>query len=58
MITTLVKKLITLSLFSNMGYKRDDPSTVHVDKMPLINEKGMAMHYGVCHENFVWQIRS
>ena len=42
---------------SNMGYKRGDPSTVSVYKLPLISEKGMCMHYGVAHENFVWQIR-
>ena len=26
--------------------------------LPLINEKGMLLNYGVCHENFVWQVRS
>ncbi|KAJ9127729.1 hypothetical protein QFC24_000012 [Naganishia onofrii] len=41
-----------------MGYKRGDPSTVSIDKMPLISEKGMCMNYAVPHEDFVWQIRS
>jgi hypothetical protein len=26
--------------------------------LPIINEKGMIMHYGVCHEQWVWDIRS
>ncbi|KAJ9113566.1 hypothetical protein QFC20_001917 [Naganishia adeliensis] len=41
-----------------MGYKRGDPSSVHMDKMPLINEKGMAINYAAPHEDFVWQVRS
>jgi ectoine hydroxylase-related dioxygenase (phytanoyl-CoA dioxygenase family) len=40
------------------GYNRNDPSTVHPDKLPVINEKGMLMHYGAPHEDFVWDIRS
>src|SRR5262249_15128501 len=40
------------------GYDRNDPSTVHPDKLPAINEKGMLMHYAVPHEDFVWDIRS
>jgi hypothetical protein len=31
---------------------------VHKDKLPLINEKGMCLHYGLPHEDFVWDIRS
>jgi hypothetical protein len=31
---------------------------VHPDKLPVINEKGMLMHYAACHEDFVWAIRS
>jgi hypothetical protein len=41
-----------------MGYRRDDPSTVHPDKLPVINEKGMLLNYGAPHEDFVWDIRS
>ena len=44
-------------IISDLGFKRDDPSTVTIDNLPVINEKGMCMHYGVAHENFVWQIR-
>lgn len=32
-------------------------STVHKDKLPLINEKGMCLQYAVTHEDFVWSIR-
>lgn len=35
------------------GYDRNDSSTVHPDKLPVINEKGMLMHYAVAHEDFV-----
>ncbi|CBF78811.1 uncharacterized protein ANIA_07227 [Aspergillus nidulans FGSC A4] len=42
----------------NLGYDRNDPSTVHKDRLPLINEKGMCMHYSVAHEKFVWDVRS
>ena len=41
-----------------MGYDRNDPSTVHPDKLPVINEKGMLLPYGACHEDFVWAVRS
>ena len=40
------------------GYDRNDPRTVHPDKLPVINEKGMLMHYASAHEDFVWEIRS
>ncbi|CRG92017.1 hypothetical protein PISL3812_09071 [Talaromyces islandicus] len=40
-----------------LGYNRNDPSTVHKDKLPMINEKGMCLHYGVAHEAFAWAIR-
>jgi len=43
---------------SNLGFDRNDLSTVHKDNLPLINEKGMCLHYGLPHENFVWAIRS
>lgn len=26
--------------------------------LPVINEKGMIQHYGVCHEQFLWDLRS
>lgn len=42
---------------SNLGFDRKDLSTAHKDKLPLINEKGMCMHYGLTHEDFVWGIR-
>lgn len=42
----------------NLGYDRNDTSTIHKDKLPVINEKGMCMSYGVPHEKFVWDIRS
>jgi hypothetical protein len=43
---------------SGLGYDRNDPSTVHPDKLPVINEKGMLLNYGGPHEDFVWDIRS
>jgi len=49
---------ISLQFHSNLGYKRDDPSTVHHSKLPVISEKGMCMAYGVAHEDFVWRIRA
>ncbi|KAJ5481157.1 hypothetical protein N7539_007051 [Penicillium diatomitis] len=42
----------------NLGYDRNDPSTVHKDKLPVINEKGMCLAYGLSHEDFVWGVRS
>ncbi|KAB8210428.1 hypothetical protein BDV34DRAFT_186739 [Aspergillus parasiticus] len=41
-----------------LGFDRNDPSTVHKDKLPVINEKGMCLDYAVCHEDFVWKIRT
>lgn len=43
---------------SGLGYDRNDPSTVHPSKLPVINEKGMLINYGAPHEDFVWDIRS
>lgn len=40
-----------------LGYDRNDPSTVHPDKLPVISEKGMLLPYGACHEDFVWGVR-
>ncbi|KAK4897982.1 hypothetical protein LTR27_004366 [Elasticomyces elasticus] len=42
----------------NLGFDRHDMSTVHKDKLPTINEKGMCLHYAVTHEDFAWAIRS
>lgn len=42
---------------SNLGYNRHDPSTVRRDKLPVLNEKGMILDYGVTHEQWVWDIR-
>ncbi|KAM0753450.1 hypothetical protein T439DRAFT_285374 [Meredithblackwellia eburnea MCA 4105] len=39
------------------GYKRDDPSTIRTECLPVISEKGMIMHYAVNHEKFVWDVR-
>ena len=43
---------------SGLGYDRNDPSTVHPDKLPVINEKGMLLNYAAPHEDFVWAVRS
>lgn len=40
-----------------MGFKRDDPSTVKNENLPIINEKGMVNGYGVAHEQFTWSVR-
>ncbi|EMD67092.1 hypothetical protein GGP41_007027 [Bipolaris sorokiniana] len=40
-----------------LGFKRDDPSTVVESKMPIINEKGMCLGYGIAHETFAWSVR-
>jgi hypothetical protein len=45
-------------LCSSLGFDRHDPSTIKRSKLPYINEKGMLMHYGSAHEDFVWDIRS
>ncbi|CAG8070561.1 unnamed protein product [Penicillium olsonii] len=41
-----------------LGFDRNDPSTVQKDKLPVLNEKGMVLHYALPHENFVWAVRS
>lgn len=43
---------------SDLGYDRKDPKTVHKDKLPVINEKGMCLQYAVAHERFTWDVRS
>ncbi|EWZ30196.1 uncharacterized protein FOBCDRAFT_263786 [Fusarium oxysporum Fo47] len=40
-----------------MGFKRDDPSTIKTETLPVITEKGMITGYGVAHESFAWAIR-
>lgn len=40
-----------------MGFKRDDPSTVKTENLPIITEKGMVMGYGTSHESFTWAVR-
>ncbi|RAK88023.1 hypothetical protein BO79DRAFT_149426 [Aspergillus costaricaensis CBS 115574] len=42
---------------SGLGFRRDDPKTVHKDFLPDINEKGMCLGYGVSHESFTWAVR-
>lgn len=42
---------------SNLGFDRNDMSTVHRDNLPTINEKGMCLQYAVTHEDFAWSIR-
>ncbi|KAL3419177.1 phytanoyl-CoA dioxygenase [Phlyctema vagabunda] len=42
----------------NLGYDRNDPSTIKRANLPVINEKGMVLDYAASHESFVWQIRS
>lgn len=41
-----------------LGFDRNDLSTVHEDHLPIINEKGMCLNYGLSHEQFVWDIRA
>ncbi|KAJ5953498.1 hypothetical protein N7454_000394 [Penicillium verhagenii] len=41
----------------NLGFKRDDPSTIHKDHLPDINEKGMCLGYAISHESFTWAVR-
>lgn len=42
---------------SGLGFKRDDPSTVHSKYMPIISEKGICAGYGLPDEKFTWDIR-
>ncbi|KAH4215826.1 hypothetical protein HBI70_236410 [Parastagonospora nodorum] len=41
----------------NLGFDRNDLSTVHRDRLPAINEKGMCLNYAVTHEDFAWGVR-
>ncbi|GAK63261.1 phytanoyl- dioxygenase [Moesziomyces antarcticus] len=40
-----------------LGFDRSDPSTVKESNMPVINEKGMCLGYGIAHEDFTWAVR-
>ncbi|CAK7204854.1 hypothetical protein SEUCBS139899_007616 [Sporothrix eucalyptigena] len=42
----------------DLGFKRDDPSTIHRDNLPEIDQKGMCLNYAISHEKFVWDIRT
>lgn len=49
--------LIFININSNLGFDRNDPSTIHKDHLPDINEKGMCLGYAVSHESFTWAVR-
>ncbi|KAK4334659.1 hypothetical protein RTBOTA2_003395 [Rhodotorula toruloides] len=38
-------------------YKRDDPSTVKEECLPIIHQKGLLQAYGIPHERFTWGVR-
>ncbi|KAK4057261.1 hypothetical protein OIO90_001758 [Microbotryomycetes sp. JL221] len=42
----------------NLGYKRDDPSTIREECLPVMNAKGLMQAYGASHETFTWKVRS
>ncbi|KAK4057267.1 hypothetical protein OIO90_001764 [Microbotryomycetes sp. JL221] len=42
----------------NLGYKRDDPSTIREECLPVIVDKGLVQAYGAPHESFTWAVRS
>lgn len=52
-----IKRCPQLIISSNLGYNRNDPSTIHKDHLPDINEKGMCLGYAVSHESFTWAVR-
>jgi hypothetical protein len=41
-----------------LGFDRNDLSTATEEHLPIINEKGMCMNYGLAHEKFMWDIRT
>lgn len=49
---------MTDSVFSGLGFDRNDRSTWTSEHLPEINNKGMCLDYAVAHEDFVWDIRS
>jgi len=42
----------------NLGFDRNDPSTINEKHLPIINEKGMCLNYAATHEDWAWKIRS
>jgi len=52
------KRCYSHRTLSGLCFKRDDPSTINEDHLPIISEKGMCHGYGVTHESFTWAIRS
>ncbi|KAK7518406.1 uncharacterized protein IWZ02DRAFT_492165 [Phyllosticta citriasiana] len=42
----------------NLGFDRNDLSTVHHTKLPVITEKGMCLNYAVTHEDWAWAVRT
>ncbi|CAK7238473.1 hypothetical protein SEUCBS140593_010724 [Sporothrix eucalyptigena] len=44
-------------LSGGLGFKRYGPSTIKESNLPIINEKGMVIGYGVAYEGFVLDIR-
>ncbi|GAA6037987.1 hypothetical protein JCM8097_009527 [Rhodosporidiobolus ruineniae] len=41
-----------------LGYKRDDPSTIREECLPVLHQKGLVQGYGAPHESFTWGVRS
>ncbi|CAG8947391.1 unnamed protein product [Penicillium salamii] len=41
----------------DLGFDRNDPTTIHKDHLPDINEKGMCLGYAISHESFTWAVR-
>lgn len=37
-----------------LGFRRDDPSTWVEKNLPVINDKGLCLGYGVPHESWAW----
>ncbi|TKX19248.1 hypothetical protein C1H76_8626 [Elsinoe australis] len=46
------------SWLEGFGFDRNDPTKIHKDFLPVINEKGMVLNYAVSHEDWAWKIRS
>jgi hypothetical protein len=56
--TRMIRSVVRLTCWnSNLGFDRNDLSTVHRDRLPTINEKGMCLNYAVTHEDFAWGVR-
>ncbi|KAI9637511.1 uncharacterized protein MKK02DRAFT_23915 [Dioszegia hungarica] len=41
----------------NLGFKGNDPSTWHIDRVPYFNRGGIYTRNGAGHEQFAWDIR-